>query len=115
MRKGRLVGCKVTLRKDSLYEFFDTLLLTLPRREKLYPFTLFALNVSGQLKKKGKRSASVFFRFGELVLFYPIEVGMGLHPDLSHLHRACDFSSLTVEERFFHLRAFSFPLALYLL
>lgn len=112
VRKGRLVGCKVTLRKESLYEFIDTLLLTFPRREKLYPFTFSAFNLTGQLKKKIKQGGSVSFRFGELVLFYPIEIAIGLHPDLSYLHRACNFSSLTMEERFFHLRSFAFPLAL---
>ncbi len=31
LRKGMLVGCKVTLRKDNLEDFFDSLLLASPR------------------------------------------------------------------------------------
>jgi large subunit ribosomal protein L5 len=37
VRKGRLVGCRVTLRRGSLFAFLDTLQLALPRREKLAP------------------------------------------------------------------------------
>ena len=33
-----LVGCKVTLRRKNLEEFFDTLILAMPRMEKLQPF-----------------------------------------------------------------------------
>ena len=34
LRKGMLVGCKVTLRKKNLNDFFDSLALALPRMEK---------------------------------------------------------------------------------
>jgi large subunit ribosomal protein L5 len=37
IRKGRLVGCRVTLRRAGLFAFLDTLQLALPRREKLAP------------------------------------------------------------------------------
>ena len=33
LRKGALVGCKVTLRKKNLAEFFDTISIALPRME----------------------------------------------------------------------------------
>lgn len=32
-----LSGCKVTLRNKNLFEFFDNLILALPRMEKLKP------------------------------------------------------------------------------
>ena len=37
IRKGMLVGCKVTLRQDGLSDFLDLLMLTFPRREKFQP------------------------------------------------------------------------------
>lgn len=111
IRKGRLVGCKVTLRRESLHEFLDTFLLTLPRREKLYPFSI---KTSKKSRKRVGSQIAVSFRFGELVLFYPIEVGIGLHPDFQYLQRNCKFNSITIEERLFHLRAFHFPINLFI-
>jgi large subunit ribosomal protein L5 len=37
MKKGTVVGCKITLRKKNLYEFLDTLQLSLPRIENFKP------------------------------------------------------------------------------
>jgi large subunit ribosomal protein L5 len=34
LRKGMLVGCKVTLRTKNMFDFFENLILTLPRMEK---------------------------------------------------------------------------------
>lgn len=106
MRKGRLVGCKVTLRKTNLFDFIDTLSLSLSRREKQYPFSI--------SKKANNSFPTVSFRFGELVLFYPIEAGIGLHSDLEYLQRSCSFSSFPREERYLHFQAFHFPVKSYI-
>lgn len=106
IRKDRLVGCKVTLRQEAFYSFVDTLALAVPRREKLSRYS------SKISKKQGNRTIRYppsEFRFGELVLFHPIEVGIGLHQDLQYLHISCVSNSYSAEERRFHLRAFQFP------
>ena len=106
IRKGRLVACKVTLRKEALFQLIDTFTLSFLRREKLAPFSIKIL------KKPATRTlyqAPTEFRFGELVLIYPLEISMGLHPDLQFMHRSTVFNTLSNEERVFLLRALQFP------
>ena len=112
IRKGRLVGCKVTLRKEALYDFFDTFLLTLPRREKLHPFNISSGRPSLKLIKNQNKASSFSFRLGELVLFYPIEVTIGLNQDLQYRQRTSTFSTFPIEARYFHLTSFQFPIQL---
>ncbi len=112
IRKGRLVGCKVTLRKEALYDFIDTFILTLPRREKLHPFNITSGIPSLKIIKNQSKAASFTFRLGELVLFYPIETTMGLHQDLQYRQRTRSFSTFSIEARYFHLTAYQFPIQL---
>ena len=81
-----LVGCKVTLRKDQLNDFFDSLLLASPRMERLS-----IINMSNKLKpyetfksKKLKQKNSNFFllNLSELLFFYPIELGLGINNEV---------------------------------
>lgn len=97
----------MTLRRNSLHSFIDTLILATPRREKL------AKVPSKQYKKRDYRGIHEYppseFRFGELVLFHPIEIGIGLHQDLRNLHVSFVSNTSSSEERAFHLRSFHFP------
>ncbi len=123
IRKGRLVGCKVTLRADTLFNFLDTAAFTFSRREKFQPsrhrlskfFKKFNNNkqltiqqIDSQIKAK-RSGASYALSVGELVLFYPIELGLGLHPDVQRLVLNFRFTSISVEERFFLLRYTKIP------
>ncbi len=123
LRKGRLVGCKVTLRSESLFAFIDSLSLTLPRREKFQPSRPQKLiELYNYFSKKGTTQTSVRYvkqhkvqtnyalTLGELVLFYPIEVGLGLHPDVQRVQVQFIFSSLSVEEQYYFLRISKVPL-----
>ena len=49
------------------------------------------------------------FSLGELVLFYPIERGLGLHPDVRRRRLTVSVSSRPGEERYFLLRAAKLP------
>ena len=64
LRKWMLVGCKVTLRRKNLEEFIDTLILAMPRMEKLQPFINQLLN--------HKNVPTLSLRLAELVFFYPL-------------------------------------------
>lgn len=110
IRKGRLVGCKVTLRRQGLNDFLDTLTLTFPRMEKFQP----TRNFLGKATKKvmtfpRKYSPTYSLSLGELVLFYPIELGLGLHQDVQRFELKFIFKSLSLEEHFFILRYFKIP------
>lgn len=113
MRKGRLVGCKVNLRRKALFSFFDGFLLAVPRREKLYPFSIRPIKKSIRGLTRPIAIPPFSFRFGELVLFYPIEVGIGLHADLQNRQRTCSFNTVNIEERLFYIRVFHFPVLLF--
>lgn len=123
IRKGRLVGCKVTLRKEGLDDFLNTLSLTFPRIEKRVPATglvsnfiskyqsFIKLNKSIRGKTKNvsaliprKLSSSFSLALNELVLFYPIELGLGLHPDVRQVIVHFNFTTSSIEERYFFLR-----------
>lgn len=137
LRKGRLVGCKVTLRREGIYSFFDSLSISLPRREKFQPSRNIKLvelyssflkklvvapqiqNTNGFIKnvnrnpiKYSKIQPNFALTLGELILFYPIEVGLGLHPDVQRVQFQCIFSSLTIEEHFYFRRFSKIPVIL---
>lgn len=105
IRKGRLVGCRVTLRQASLTSFLDTLSLALPRREKFLSTSHF----KGKKNYLKTKEDGVARRFSELVLFYPFERGLGLHEDVQTLQFRLRVSSLTLEERYFLLRTAKLP------
>jgi len=48
-------------------------------------------------------------KLSELILFYPIELGLGLHPDVRDVIVNFIFSSVSVEERYFFLRQAKVP------
>jgi hypothetical protein len=107
-----LVGCKVTLRSINIDIFIDMLNFTFSRMEKVQP----ALNyISGYYKKLNQlkyimRPNSTYnITLNELVLFYPIELGLGLHPDVQKVLISFKFTTYSIEERFFFLRQSKVP------
>ena len=112
IQKGMLVGCKVTLRSINIDIFIDMLNFTFSRMEKVQP----ALNyISGYYKKLNQlkyimRPNSTYnITLNELVLFYPIELGLGLHPDVQKVLISFKFTTYSIEERFFFLRQSKVP------
>ena len=114
IRKGRLVGCKVVLRKQALFSFLETLSLAFPRREKYQPrrWTKKIFDTIHIQQKVLKKNISIntSFSLGELVLFHPIELGLGLHPDVQRIEIKFIFNTYTIEERFFLLRTAYIPI-----
>jgi len=102
LRKGMMVGCKVTLRGKSLYNFFDSLELTLPRMEKLQEIRVSRNNITN----------SVSMQLAELVLFYPVELGLGMHSDVQRVSVNFLFKNFSVEEKVFLLASNKLPLQL---
>ncbi len=74
-----LVGCKVTLRKDSLEDFFDNLLLASARMERYLP------NVMLEAVNKQKGTQFYLLKLSELLFFYPIELGLGINSDVKKI------------------------------
>ena len=68
IRKGAVVGCKLTLRKNDLYYFIDTLILGLPRFD----------NFNGFLYKKNEKT-NFSFILKELYNFHAIEFQYNLY------------------------------------
>jgi ribosomal protein L5 len=68
-----LVGCKVTLRKNALEDFFDSLLIASPRMER-YNLT--------KIKKQNANSNLFLLKLSELLFFYPIELGLGINSEV---------------------------------
>ena len=118
-----LVGCKVTLRKEGCDDFINTLSLTFPRMEKRVPavglVTKFIDKHSIASKGFTPRSGGSFSKvpssfsltLGELILFYPIELGLGLHPDVRQVLINFKFNSTSIEERYFFLRQAKVPVS----
>lgn len=102
LRKGSLVGCKITLRQKNLYEFLDSLTLALPRMEKFQ-----GLNITNIIKNKP--SNSIITKLGEILLFYPIELGLGINSEVKHLEINFIFNTTSFEEKKFILSSFKIP------
>ncbi len=137
VRKGALVGCRVTLRRKSLEAFFDTLSLTVPSREKISPLNLSGRNqsrLSSELalqaldKQWGdsfryalqqayrvstltsRRTVSESISLSELPLFPPFERAFGLHPDVQTVSISISLESRPVEERLAFFRTIKLPI-----
>ena len=106
IRKGRLVGCKVTLRNEDLNNFINMLSFVFSRIEKFQPSNDFFIK---NFTKKAINYPNFRFNLNELVLFYPIELGLGLHTDIQQLQFNIIFNTFSIEERFFILRYYKIP------
>jgi large subunit ribosomal protein L5 len=102
LRKGMLVGCKVTLRRKNLNDFFDSMALAIPRMEK---FKIIS-------SKKIKKNKSNFFSISilEIVFFFQLELGLGINSDVKQMEIHFLFNILTMEEKFFLLRSKQIPI-----
>ncbi len=101
LRKGALVGCKVSLRKNNLYEFIDSLNLALPRMEKFK-----GINLKALIKKPDN---SFSLKLTELILFYPIELGLGINTEVKKIEINFLFKNLSYEEKIFLLTSNKIP------
>lgn len=99
-----LVGCKVTLRKENLEDFFDSLSLTLPRMEKFQPLN------NNFFKKEKNVALAVSLR--EIVFFYPMELGLGINSDVKHIEFHFLFNTTNTEEKIFLLTSKKIPVDL---
>ena len=110
IRKGGLVGCRVTLRRSALTRFLDTLGLSLPRIERFAPPRWTArLRSATTMREERLTSALRSFRFSELVAFPPFERGLGIHPDVQTLQLSVQACTRSREERYFILRTAKLP------
>lgn len=100
LRKGALVGCKVTLRKRNLSEFLDNFALAFPRMES-FKGVSFSKAFKTSSKKKGREYKS--FALTELVMFYPIELGLGINTEVRKGDLQFSFNSYDPLEQIFML------------
>ena len=107
LRKGALVGCKVTLRKKNLTEFFDTISLAIPRME-----TFKMLSMNKMKKNKGSKNDMNTFSFAlnELVMFHPIELGLGINTEVRKADFQLSFSTYNKAEQIFLLTNSKIPI-----
>lgn len=100
LRKGALVGCKVTLRKKNLAEFLDNFSLAFPRMENFKGIS-FSKNNKNLIKKEVSHYKG--FPLTELVMFYPIELGLGINTEVRKGDIQFAFNSYDQKEQIFLL------------
>jgi len=98
-----LVGCKVTLRRRKLTDFFDNLSLALPRMEKVQPLD------NGKIT--ANFSISVILNLTELVLFYPVEIGLGVSSEVRKIDINMLLNTYTREEKYYLFITNKIPIA----
>ena len=85
-----------------MFDFFESLNLTLPRMEKFQ---------SIQKKKLEKNKTNLFvFSLIEIFLFYPLELGLGINFEISKLEINFIFNTYLKEEKAFLLLENKFPI-----
>ena len=110
VRKGGLVGCRVTLRRRALVSVLETLGLSLPQMERFSPPRWTARLRTGVANPLERSSRSILaFRFGELVAIPPLERGLGLHPDVQTVHLSVRPQRRFREDAYFLLRTAKLP------
>ena len=99
IKKTSITGCKVTLRKNNLFNFLDTLLLSLPRTEN---FLGFKYNV----KTNKKNSFST--KLSDLFIFHALE--FELYHYLKTIDITFTLNTFSDFEKFFILTHAKIPL-----
>jgi ribosomal protein L5 len=102
IRKGVMVGCKVTLRRKNLNNFFETLSLGLPRMEKFKGISILTLRKS--------EKAMLSLKLTEIVFFFQMELGLGINTDVKSLEIQFLFNILTLEEKIFLIMSKRLPI-----
>ena len=95
------MGCKTTLRQNNLFEFLDSLSLALPRMEKFK-----GINFN---KISNQKINSFSLTISELILFYPIEMGLGINTEVKKIEINFIFNTLSLEEKIFLLTTNKIP------
>ncbi len=109
LRKGALVGCKVTLRKKNLALFLDNLAIALPRMENFQAFNNISLKQKTQIKKGLKPLDKLTFPLTELVMFHTIELGLGINTEVRKADLQFSFSTYNDQEQIFLLTNSQIP------
>jgi ribosomal protein L5 len=96
----------VTLRKKNLMDFFDTISLAIPRME-----TFKMLSLAKGKKNKGSKNDmnTVSFALNELVMFHPIELGLGINTEVRKADFQLSFSTYNKAEQIFLLTNSKIP------
>ncbi len=114
LRKGALVGCKVTLRRLNLASFIDNMAIALPRMENLKEIsTIFKLHSKNNFYKNDERGNTIkklSFPLIELVMFHTIELGLGVNTEVRKVDIQFNFSSYNALEQIFLLTSCQIPL-----
>jgi ribosomal protein L5 len=97
-----MVGCKVTLRRKNLNNFFETLSLGLPRMEKFKGISILTLRKS--------EKAMLSLKLTEIVFFFQMELGLGINTDVKSLEIQFLFNILTLEEKIFLIMSKRLPI-----
>ena len=106
LRKGALVGCKVTLRNKNLHNFLDTIVLAFPRMENFKGITL----VKTKKARLNKDKINILsFALKELVMFYPIELSLGINTEVRKADFQLSFSTYNLQEQIFLLTSSKIP------
>jgi len=58
---------------------------------------------------KGTPSNSIITQLSEILLFYPIELGLGINSEVKHLEINFIFNTTSIEEKKFILSSFKIP------
>lgn len=107
LRKGALVGCKVTLRKKVLNQFLDTITIAIPRMENFKPFSF---QKSKKIKSNKKQLNYFSVALNELVMFHTIELGLGINTEVRKVDLQLNFSSYNKTEQLFLLTNSKLPI-----
>lgn len=99
IKKGSITGCKVTLRRQALYNFLETLLISLPRLETFEGFKF-------KLLSKKKNSFSTKIR--NLFVFYILETEMNSF--IKYFDITFNFQTMNDLEKIFFLTFAKLPL-----
>ena len=97
IRKGNPVGCKLTLRKKNMYNFFTKILLQLLPHSKLI----------NKLSNKNVKN-SISFEFNKILFFPELENQYQFFNKLLNLHVVIVTSSKSYDELKFLLNSFKF-------
>jgi hypothetical protein len=85
-----------------MFDFFDSLNLTLPRMEKLKP-------LSWDIIQKNTNKFLVL-KLSELILFYSLELGLNLNSEVRKIELNFIFNTFTKEEKLYLLTANKIPI-----
>lgn len=114
LRKGALVGCKVTLRRLNLASFIDSMAIALPRMENFKEITTISkLDSKNNFYKNDERGSTIqkiAFPLMELVMFHTIELGLGVNTEVRKVDIQFSFSSYNALEQIFLLTSCQIPL-----